>query len=200
LQVILLFHIFADEKNETNKEQATKKIEETIQQINRNIFSFMKQIIGYLLGITIFIIGIPVLMWWMSEMPSFMDIPLGRKCIASAFALAGLILSIWSVVYMKRTGKGNPFDAMGYEVAPRTKHLMTKGPYRFSRNPMLSGTYLYYIGIVVALWTWCALAILLVVVMLMMFQVRSEEKRLEEDFGEEYLEYKKRTGRFFTFK
>lgn len=31
---------------------------------------------------------------------------------------------------MKHVGKGNPFDAMGHEVAPRTKHLMTDGPYK----------------------------------------------------------------------
>jgi hypothetical protein len=35
---------------------------------------------------------------------------------------------------------------------------------------------------------------------LMMLQVRSEEKQLEADFGEEYLAYKQRTGRFFTFR
>ncbi|MBO6064223.1 MAG: isoprenylcysteine carboxylmethyltransferase family protein [Bacteroidales bacterium] len=101
---------------------------------------------------------------------------------------------------MKRVGKGNPFDAMGHEVAPRTKHLMTDGPYRLSRNPMLSGTYLYYIGIVLALWNGWALLVFAVVAGLMVLQVRSEEKRLEADFGEEYLEYKKRTGRFITFK
>ena len=33
---------------------------------------------------------------------------------------------------------------------------------------------------------------------LMSLQVRSEEKRLEADFGEEYLAYKKTTGRFVT--
>ena len=38
-------------------------------------------------------------MWWMSEMPAIIDIPLGRNYIASAFAILGLILSIWSVVY-----------------------------------------------------------------------------------------------------
>ena len=100
---------------------------------------------------------------------------------------------------MKRVGKGNPFDAMGHEVAPRTKHLMTDGPYRLSRNPMLSGTFLYYIGVVVACWNWWALLVFAVVAGLMMLQVRSEEKRLAADFGEEYLEYKKRTGRFITF-
>ncbi len=34
----------------------------------------------------------------------------------------------------------------------------------------------------------------------MMWQVRSEEKRLEADFGEEYLAYKQKTGRFITFE
>ncbi len=65
---------------------------------------------------------------------------------------------------------------------------------------MLSGTYLYYAGIVVALWTWWALLVFAAVAGLMIVQVRSEEKRLEADFGEEYLEYKKRTGRFITLK
>ena len=32
----------------------------------------------------------------------------------------------------------------------------------------------------------------------MTLQVLSEEKRLEADFGQEYLDYKKRTGRFIT--
>ena len=125
----------------------------------------MKQVLGYLLGFAIFIVGIPALMWLVSGMPAI----------------------------------GNPFDAMGHEVAPRTKHLMTDGPYRLSRNPMLSGTYLYYIGVVVACWSWWALLVFAAVAGLMMLQVRSEEKRLEADFGEEYLEYKKRTGRFITF-
>ena len=156
----------------------------------------MKQILGYFLGFAIFIAGIPALMWWVAGMPAFSDIPVVRLCIAGIIALAGLALSIWSIVYMKRVGKGNPFDAMGHEVAPRTKHLMTDGPYRLSRNPMLSGTFIYYIGVMIALWSWWPLLIFAIVAALMMLQVRSEEKRLEADFGQEYLDYKKRTGRF----
>ena len=160
----------------------------------------MKQVLGYFLGFAIFIVGIPVLMWVVSGMPTVFDIPEGRMFIGILLALFGLALSIWSIVHMKVVGKGNPFDAMGHEVAPRTKHLMTEGPYRFSRNPMLSGTYLYYIGYVIAFWSWWALLVFVAVASLMSLQVRSEEKRLEADFGEEYLEYKKRTGRFITFK
>lgn len=158
----------------------------------------MKQILGYFLGFAIFIAGIPALMWWSSGTPSWADIPVGRLYLAILIALAGLALSIWSIVYMKHVGKGNPFDAMGHEVAPRTKHLMTDGPYKISRNPMLSGTYLYYIGILIALWSWWALLVFAIIATVMMLQVRSEEKRLEADFGQEYLDYKKRTGRFIT--
>ena len=162
--------------------------------------SVMKQILGYLLGFTIFIVGIPALMWWASGMPAIADIPVMRLYLGAVTALAGLYISIWSIVYMKRIGKGNPFDAMGHEVAPRTKHLKTKGPYKLSRNPMLSGTYLYYIGHLLAVWNWWALLVFAVIAAVMMLQVRSEEKRLEADFGEEYLKYKQKTGRFITFR
>lgn len=162
--------------------------------------SVMKQILGYLLGFTIFIVGIPALMWWASGMPAIADIPVMRLYLGAVIALAGLYISIWSIVYMKRIGKGNPFDAMGHEVAPRTKHLMTNGPYKLSRNPMLSGTYLYYIGHLLAVWNWWALLVFAVIAAVMMLQVRSEEKRLEADFGEEYLKYKQKTGRFITFR
>ena len=157
----------------------------------------IKQILGYFLGFAIFIVGIPALMWFVAGAPSLADLPVGRLYIAGVVSILGLALSIWSIVYMKRIGKGNPFDAMGHEVAPRTKHLMTDGPYRHSRNPMLSGTYLYYIGILIALWSWWALLVFTVVAAVMMLQVLSEEKRLEADFGEEYLAYKRTTGRFF---
>ena len=160
----------------------------------------MKQVLGYFLGFAIFIAGIPALMWWVAGMPSLTHIPLARLCPAVLAALVGLVLSIWSIVYMRRVGKGNPFDAMGHEVAPRTKHLMTDGPYKLSRNPMLSGTYLYYIGVLIALWNWWALLVFSAVATMMMLQVHSEEKRLEADFGQEYLDYKKTTGRFITFK
>ena len=160
----------------------------------------MKQVLGYFLGFAIFIALIPALMWLVSGLPSLPEIPVGRLYIAVPTALAGLAVSVWSIVYMKRVGKGNPFDAFGHEVAPRTRRLMTDGPYRYCRNPMLSGTFLYYFGIFVALWTWWALLVVVALAVPMTLQVRSEEKRLEADFGEEYLDYKGRTGRFITFK
>ena len=155
-------------------------------------------VFGYLLGLFIFVIGIPALMWLASGRMWFYvpDSPL-QIIVAALFAVGGLALSIWSIVYMRLVGKGNPFDAYGHEVAPRTSRLMTSGPYRICRNPMLVGIYLYDAGILIWLWKALPLLIFLAEVILLTLQVRSEEKRLEQDFGQEYLDYKKRVGRYF---
>jgi protein-S-isoprenylcysteine O-methyltransferase Ste14 len=98
---------------------------------------------------------------------------------------------------MRHKGDGNPMDAFGHELAPRTHHLMTDGPYRLSRNPMLSGSFLYLIGFCLWLWAWQALLVFILYVAVMMLQVRSEERRLRRDFGYEYDDYCRRAGRFF---
>ena len=155
-------------------------------------------IFGYFLGLLIFVIGIPALMWLVSGCgwPYVPDSML--VCVVSVLlAICGLALSIYSIVYMRIVGKGNPFDAYGHEVAPRTKNLMTSGPYRLCRNPMLVGIYIYDIGVLVWLWSLWPLLIFLIEVILLTLQVRSEEKRLEIDFGQEYLDYKNRVGRYW---
>lgn len=158
----------------------------------------MKNLFGYLLGLAIFVIGIPALMWMVSGRPCPYVPDSTVLCIVSvALSVCGLILSIWSITYMRMIGKGNPFDAYGHEVAPRTKHLMTDGPYRLYRNPMLVGIYIFDAGVLVWLWSAWPLLIVLAEVVLLTIQVLSEEKRLEKDFGQEYLDYKKRVGRYW---
>ena len=153
---------------------------------------------GYLLGLLIFVIGIPTLMWLVSGRPwPYVPESVIMCFVGVLLAVCGLVLSIYSIVYMRIVGKGNPFDAYGHEVAPRTRHLMTGGPYGLCRNPMLVGIYIYNVGILVWLWSFLPLLVFLIEVILLTLQVRSEEKRLENDFGQEYLDYKKRVGRYF---
>ena len=144
-----------------------------------------------------FVLLIPTVMWLVSGRPDYLAAPLWRRVIALIMALVGLSLSVWSIVYMRYKGDGNPMDAFGHEVAPRTKHLMTEGPYCLSRNPMLSGSFIYYAGVCIWLWTWQALLVFVAFIAIMMLQVLSEEKRLHKDFGEEYDDYCRRTGRFW---
>ena len=160
----------------------------------------MKEILGYALGFVLFVVLIPVIMWLCSKMPAFSWPHPVLVGIAAFCVIDGLVLSIWAIVYMRRVGDGNPMDAFGHEVAPRTKHLMTDGPYRLSRNPMLSGIFLYLIGCCLWLGTWQSAVVFLVFVAIMLVQVRTEEERLRRDFGEEYEEYCKRVGRFLPFR
>ena len=157
----------------------------------------MREIAGYVLGGLMFVLLIPTLMWLASGRPNLGEIPVWRIVIAVVIAVVGIALSVWSIVYMRHKGDGNPMDAFGHEVAPRTRHLMTDGPYRLSRNPMLTGSFVYYAGVCFCLWTWQALLVFAAFIAIMLLQVRSEEKRLLRDFGTEYEEYCRRTGRFW---
>ena len=149
-----------------------------------------RDLIGYLMGLVLFVILIPLIMWRLSGEVH----PNAAQWICfGIMAVTGISLSIWSIVYMKNVGKGNPMDAFNHEVAPRTVHLMTDGPYRICRNPMLLGVFIYYAGIVICLKTWQAAAVFAAYFVIMMFQVRREEERLEQDFGEMYTEYCRKT-------
>ena len=157
------------------------------------------EVVGYALGGLMFVVLIPAVMWLASLMPDICEVGVGRIVAAAVLAVVGLSLSVWSIVYMRHKGDGNPMDAFGHEVAPRTKHLMTDGPYRLSRNPMLTGSFIYNASACVWLWTWQSLVVFVVFVVIMLVQVMTEEKRLRRDFGDEYEDYCRRTGRFLPF-
>jgi protein-S-isoprenylcysteine O-methyltransferase Ste14 len=75
--------------------------------------------------------------------------------------------------------------------------LITTGPYEKVRHPMYTVLAMFSVGM--ALVT-ANLLIILFGVLLMMgfpFWARIEEKKMIETFGDEYIEYMKRTGRFF---
>ena len=156
----------------------------------------IKETFGYALGFVLFVVLLPTVMWLCSGLPSLATANVVNIVIAACLAVTGLALSIWAIVYMRRVGDGNPMDAFGHEVAPRTRHLMTDGPYRLCRNPMLTGVFVYLIGCCVLLWSWQSVAVFVVFVVVMLIQVRTEEQRLRRDFGDEYEAYCRRTRRF----
>ena len=156
----------------------------------------IRDFFGYLLGGILFVCLIPTIMWHASGMPALLPVGVARGTVAVVLMLGGLVLSVYTLVYMRNRGKGNPLAAFGHEVAPRTQHLMVEGPYKINRNPMLTGTLVYLAGAAVWLWHWQAAVVLVAFFAIMMVQVLSEERRLRRDFGEEYEAYCKRSRRF----
>lgn len=74
--------------------------------------------------------------------------------------------------------------------------LVTDGPYRFIRHPMYAAIFLIGIGVSFLSANWLvALSYMLPVICMYLVRVSDEEEMMIEQFGDEYREYMRRTGR-----
>jgi protein-S-isoprenylcysteine O-methyltransferase Ste14 len=75
--------------------------------------------------------------------------------------------------------------------------LITAGPYGRSRNPMMVAWTIIYLGIAFILNSVWAVAFLLLGVLFTHFvDIPREERLLSEQFGDEYLEYRRKVRRY----
>lgn len=108
--------------------------------------------------------------------------------IGLLFIVVGWLFANWTVKVQLSLGKGTPIPLMA------TQKLVIKGPYNYCRNPMTLGTTLFYFGVAIWLGSFSAVLLGLVYPVGILIYIKLiEEKELEERFGYEYLEYKKRT-------
>jgi protein-S-isoprenylcysteine O-methyltransferase Ste14 len=78
------------------------------------------------------------------------------------------------------------------------KTLITSGPFSFSRNPLyLGGNVFIFLGAVLFLGSPTGLFLTAINILIVEFQIRREEKQLEQSFCEEWIRYKKRVRRWF---
>jgi len=75
--------------------------------------------------------------------------------------------------------------------------LVTKGIYKFSRNPAFLGFDLMYIGLLIAFFNWIHFAFVVFAVTIFHLQILQEERFLTLNFGESYIKYKNNTPRYF---
>jgi len=106
----------------------------------------------------------------------------------------GMILIIWANFALLHIGKIGLRDR---EPMQRPSTLVLAGPYRFTRNPIYLGCLLMLLGLVIV-WSSVVTAFLLILVYIVFRYVfiKREEVILEEEFGEEYREFKKRVRRW----
>jgi protein-S-isoprenylcysteine O-methyltransferase Ste14 len=99
---------------------------------------------------------------------------------------AGLFFAWWSILTQLTRGRGTPLPLMP------TQELLTKGPFRYCRNPMTLGTILAYQGIAIVAGTIAGIGLVTgFAALLMLYLKRIEEWELTERFGEAYLAYKR---------
>lgn len=174
-----------------------------------NAREIIRHIVGYAVGISLFFGLIPFIFWLIrmryDSLQSVGSMPNpARIAIAVIFAIVGIIYVLWSNAALFFIGKGGPTDGLGIAISPRTKHLVIKGPYRYTRNPMVFGALCCYIAW--GLFLNSLIVVILVVLLIpaiIFYLKKTEEKRLLRDFGEQFIEYRKKVPIFFpkfTFK
>jgi len=96
----------------------------------------------------------------------------------------------WSGNYRTRNGGGGP----GVEIPP--DRIVDSGIYAWTRNPMYLGHIIFMTGLAISLRSLPGLALLIYHLFWFHSRVLHDEQRLQQLFGQPYLEYKTRVKRW----
>jgi len=111
------------------------------------------------------------------------------RIVGLALTFTGTLVFIIAMLTMRDSWRA------GIPAKDKTE-IVTSGIYSISRNPAFFGFDLTYIGFYLAFDNLLLLVATLFVITIIHLQILEEEKFLTYRFGEKYLEYKKRVGRY----
>lgn len=108
-----------------------------------------------------------------------------------------MILVVWGYMQFRlcgqlreRRGGGGP------GLQKRPDQLVTSGIYAYTRNPMYLGHNIFLFGLALSLRSWLGAIIAVANTIWFHSRVLGDEKQLEQQFGQPYLEYKARVKRW----
>ena len=133
--------------------------------------------------------------WWFHD-------PLSWNQLIAWFLLAVcLVPVIWGVVLLRSRGEPageRPSDdsLVAFE---KTTRLVTSGIYRYIRHPLYSSLLLLTWGIFFKHPSWAGGALGLASTVFLILTALADEKECVAFFGEEYVDYQRRTRRFIPF-
>lgn len=171
---------------ETTMNRYKKWSEREYSQAQRLIAVIFGGIFFWIITPFFIVVGSAFMDPWLS-LPRFFHRSV-NTIIALVFMVAGWLFANWTVKVQFSLGRGTPIPLMA------TQKLVVQRPYTYCRNPMTLGTTAFYLGI--AIWTGSLSALILALIYpvgILIYIKLVEEKELEQRFGVEYLEYKRRT-------
>jgi protein-S-isoprenylcysteine O-methyltransferase Ste14 len=123
--------------------------------------------------------------------PKLFSISLQLLLVSGVIAFLGFGLTMWTIVMFKSIGKGTPNPKV-----PPTE-LVISGPYKYSRNPMACGGFLFLLG-EAGIYQSPSLAGLTVLYAIILYlnTVYVEEPVLRKRFGQLYERYCETVPRF----
>jgi len=106
----------------------------------------------------------------------------------------GMFFVIWANYSLLYIGK---ISLRNREPMQRPSNLVLVGPYRFTRNPIYLGCLLMLLGLVI-IWSSVVTAFLTILIYIIFRHIfiKREEIILEEEFGDEYRDFKNRVRRW----
>ena len=161
------------------------------------------------LGRVLRIIWIPVIcLWVLLPLTAFIGknsarYPKGMRPLIAAYAVPAVVgwiaaaLAVLSLlatfVCWKRMGTS---WRMGIDPNDQTQ-LICNGPYAFVRHPIYGLSSLLMIATMLAVPNMLMIATGVIHLLLLQWEARREERHLVRQHGEDYIQYSRRTGRFF---
>jgi protein-S-isoprenylcysteine O-methyltransferase Ste14 len=110
--------------------------------------------------------------------------------IGAAVTTAGLGFSVWARVHLGKYWSGNVTLKEGHR-------LIRSGPYALVRHPIYTGLILGFLGSAIAIDQLRGVIAVAIVIFSFIRKLHIEEKWLTEEFGEEYLQYKREVRALF---
>jgi protein-S-isoprenylcysteine O-methyltransferase Ste14 len=95
-----------------------------------------------------------------------------------------------TAVYLFRSGH----VVVSHEHKP--DHVVTSGAFRYVRHPLYLASILAFLGLAISTLSLLSLVLFVGIFIFYNYLASYEEKLLEEKFGEEYIKYKQRTGKW----
>lgn len=119
--------------------------------------------------------------------------PSNARLTGFCIGMIGDLVFLASVICMKDSWRA------GIPESDKTK-LVTGGIYKYSRNPAFLGFDLMYIGVLLMYFNPVNIIFSLFPIVMLHLQILQEEKYMEATFGQEYVDYKKKTFRYLGRK
>ena len=113
--------------------------------------------------------------------------PVGPRGPARWVGLALSVIGLACVILSRYT------LGQSFSIRPKARALVTTGIYSRIRNPIYVSGEIFLLGLIIMLRYYWLLAVLLLIIPIQFLRARSEARVLEEKFGEEYREYRRKT-------
>lgn len=112
------------------------------------------------------------------------------KTVGMIFGIVGDLIFLMAVYTMGVSWRAGV-------AADDHRKLVCNGIFRISRNPAFLGFDLVYLSILLLFFNWVLLVFTVFAIVMLHLQMLQEEQYLAQEFGQEYLDYKKKVCRYF---